>query len=279
VTDPLPDFVGIGALKAGTTFLDGLLREHPQLSFPRFLKEAEYFTAHYDRGLDWYAGLFEPPDGRLRGEISPQYMADPRAPQRVWDTNPEARILANLRNPVARSVSQYRHWVQETGYPHDFTTFLAEHPNALERSQYHQVLTPWLDRFGRERVELIVFEDLVDEPVRTVRSVLRFLGVDEAFVPPDPDTPVNVTFSPRFPRAYAFAKRAGNRLRFAGGARVVHAAKRVGLDRMFRAGQVQQQESPVTQEERDQLAERLRPDVERLSELIGRDLARDWLRG
>jgi hypothetical protein len=277
MSDALPDFVGIGALKAGTTFLDTLLRPHPELSFPRFLKEAEFFTAHYERGLDWYAGLFAPPDGRLRGEISPQYMADPRAPQRVWDTNPEARILANLRNPVARTVSQYRHWVQETGYPHGFATFLVEHPNAVERSEYHRVLTPWIERFGADRVELIVFEDLVTEPMRTVRGVFGFLGVDDEFVPPDPDTAVNVTFSPRFPRAYALAKRTGNRLRAGHGARAVHAAKRVGLDRMFRAGQRQQQEPPVTQEDRDLLAQRLRPDVEALSELLGRDLDREWL--
>ena len=278
MSDALPGFVGIGALKAGTTFLDTLLRGHPQLSFPRFLKEAEYFTAHYDRGPDWYAGLFEPADGRLRGEISPQYMADPRVPQRVWEANPEARILANLRDPVARTVSQYRHWVQETGYGEGFTTFLTEHPNAVERSEYRRVLTPWLERFGAERVDLIVFEDLVSQPVSTVQRVLRFLGVDDAFVPPDAETPVNVTFSPRFPRAYALAKRTGNRLRAGGGARAVHAAKRVGLDRMFRAGQVEREASPVSDSERAALAERLRPDVERLSELMGRDLTAEWLR-
>jgi hypothetical protein len=278
MSDTLPDFVGIGALKAGTTFLDSLLRPHPQLSLPRFLKEAEFFTAHYERGLDWYAGLFDPPDGRLRGEISPQYMADPRAPERVWETNAEARILANLRNPVNRAVSQYRHWVQETGYPHGFTTFLAEHPNAVERSEYHRVLLPWVERFGPDRVELIVFEDLVSEPAPTLQGVLRFLGVDDTYEPADSD-PVNVTFSPRFPRAYAFAKRTGNRLRAGRGARVVHAAKQAGLDRVFRAGAVEQQDSPVTQQERDQLAERLRPDVARLSVLMGRDLTSEWFPG
>ena len=277
MTGRLPDFVGIGALKAGTTFLDGLLREHPQLSFPQYLKEAEYFTAHYERGIDWYAGLFAPPDGRLRGEISPQYMADPRAPGRVQETNPDVLVLASLRNPVARTVSQFRHWVQETGYPHDFTTFLSEHPNAVERSEYHRVLTPWLNRFGRDRVELVVFEDLVADPVPTVQGVLRFLGVDDTFVPTDPDTAANVTFSPRFPRAYARAKRIGDRLRAGHGARVVHAAKRAGVDRLFRAGQVEQEQRPVGQDERDRLAERLRPDVERLSALLGRDLTSEWL--
>ena len=273
----LPDFVGIGALKAGTTFLDTLLRDHPELSFPKFLKEAEYFTRHYDRGPEWYAELFPEPDGRLRGEISPQYMPDPLAPGRVWEANPEVRILANLRNPVNRTVSQYRHWVQETGYDRGFTTFLSEHPNAIERSQYHRVLTPWLERFGRDQVDLIVFEDLVSEPVATVQSVLRFLGVDDSYIPQDATTPVYSTFSPRFPRTYALAKRTGNRLREGHGARLVHLVKRARLNTLLMATSSESRAAEVTPAERDGLAARLRPDVERLSELMDRDLAAEWL--
>lgn len=253
----LPDVVGIGALKAGTTFLDRPLRPHPPLSLPRFIKDAGYFSAHYQRGLGWYASLFDPPDERLRGEISPQYMTHPRAVQRLWETNPETRILATLRNPVARTISQYRHWVQETGYPHAFETFLRDHPNAVARSEYHCALRPWIGRFGRDRVELVVFDDLIAEPA-------------------DSGTPANVTFSPRFAHAYALAKRASNRLRANRGARVVHGAKRLGLDRMFRAGAIMNDVGSVTKEQRDRLADRLRPDIERLSELMNRDFINEW---
>ena len=252
-----------------------------ELSFPRFLKEAEYFTAHHDRGPDWYAGLFDPPDGRLRGEISPQYMADPHAPQRVLEANPEARILANLRDPVARTVSQYRHWVQETGYAQDFATFLGEHPNAVQRSEYHRVLVPWIERFGRERLHVVVFEDLVAAPVPSVQRVLRFLGVDDTYVPADPDTPVNVTFAPRFPRAYALAKRAGNRLRAGSGARLVHLAKRAGLDRALPGG------APRGRAGASHHRHRRRPGRtsptgcartwRRCRTLLGRDLTAQWL--
>ncbi len=275
--DGLPAFVGIGALKAGTTYLDGLLRDHPQLSLPRHLKEVEFFTRHHARGLGWYADQFDPPDGRLRGEISPQYMSDPACPQRVADANPAAKIVASLRDPVARTVSQYRHWVQETGYRGGFDTFLREHPNAVERSQYRTMLAPWLDRFGRDAVHIVVFDDLVGGPVATVRTLLRFLGVSDDYTPADADRASNVSMAPRFPRAYAAAKRLSRRLYRGDQAELVAALKRSKLVGLLKTGSVEQVR-PVPDATRAELAERFRPDVEWLSALLERDLAARWLR-
>lgn len=273
--DGLPAFVGIGALKAGTTYLDELLRGHPQLSLPRHLKEVEYFTRHHDRGPDWYASQFDPPDGRLRGEISPQYMTDPAAPERVQQANPAARIVASLRNPVERTVSQYRHWVQETGYRGDFDTFLVEHPNAVERSRYAAVLDPWLDRFGRDALHLVVFDDLVAEPVRTVRALLRFLDVTDDWTPAEPDRASNVSVAPRFPRAYAAAKKLSRRLYAGDRARLVAAVKGSRVGALLKSGSAAQVR-PVPDEARARLAETFAPDVERLSGLLDRDLTSLW---
>ncbi|MFT4084123.1 MAG: sulfotransferase [Nocardioides sp.] len=274
---PLPDFVGIGALKAGTTYLDQLLRGHPQLSFPRHLKETEFFTRHYRRGPEWYAGLFAPPDGRLRGEISPQYLPDPTCAERLYAANPEALLIATLRDPVARLVSQYRHFAQVTGYPGDLRTFLVEHPGAIDRGRYHAQLQPWLARFGRDRLHLVIFDDLVDSPLATARSVLAFLGVDDSVVPSPPDAETYSSFSPRFPRAYVRARRVSAALRgSATGRAVVGLAQRAGLRGLLSTPAAQAREGELSAGERAELATGYRADAARLGELLDRDLVRLW---
>ena len=68
----LPDFLAIGALKAGTTYLDSMLRDHPDLCLPATVKEVEFFTRHYDRGPAWYARRFAGCGSGRAGEVSPQ---------------------------------------------------------------------------------------------------------------------------------------------------------------------------------------------------------------
>ena len=68
---PLPDFLIIGAQKAGTTALYSYLRRHPQITGPSW-KEVSFFDRHYGRGVAWYRGHFPlRPDGRRVGEASP----------------------------------------------------------------------------------------------------------------------------------------------------------------------------------------------------------------
>src|SRR4051794_41103707 len=100
MTERLPDFVGIGALKAGTTFLDGLLRSHPQLQLPTYLKETEYFSRYYERGRGWYESLFALSAPGPFGEVSPQYLSDPRCVHRVQAATPDARLIVSVRNPI-----------------------------------------------------------------------------------------------------------------------------------------------------------------------------------
>lgn len=273
----LPDFLCIGALKAGTSYLDVMLRSHPELSLPLHLKEVEYFNRHHARGPEWYARQFAPADGRPRGEVSPQYLFDPACPDRIAAANPAARLIVSVRHPVERAVSQYRHWVQVTGYRGDFATFLHEHPGAWERSRYWAGLTPYRDRFPDDQLQVVVFEELVGDPLPVLAEIYAFLGVDPSHVPAGTGDAVNASGAARFPRLYQGGKRASRWLYEHGQGRVVERLKTVASHTIARNGRAADDPTAGPAPElAARLAADVRGDVDALSTHLGRDLAMIW---
>jgi hypothetical protein len=198
---PLPDFLIIGAQKAGTTALYAYLRRHPAITGPSW-KEVSYFDRHYARGLSWYRGNF--PNllrarGELVGEASPSYLFHPLAPQRVKELLPEARLVALVRNPVDRALSHYNHEVALGREPLSFEDALAAEEDRLQgedarlradpryfssewwshtykaRGRYAEQLEHWLELFPREQLLVLPSEDLLGEPERAHAQVLEFL--------------------------------------------------------------------------------------------------------
>jgi len=271
----LPDFLGIGALKAGTTYLDAMLRSHPETCMPAGLKEVEFFNRHYERGPQWYEQKFRGCGGRVRGEVSPQYLFDAGAAARIAALLPAARLVLTVRDPVERAYSQYKHWVQETAYRGSFDSFLVDHPGAVERGRYFALLRPYLDCFARDQVLIVVFDDLVQRPVPTMQEVYGFVGVDPRHVPPAADEAMNVSGSPRFHGAYVAAKRVSRWLHDKGGSSIVAATKVAGVARVFRPRQGAGGVAPPPDSAR-RLAETYADDVAALSGLVDRDLAGLW---
>lgn len=270
----LPDFLAIGALKAGTTYLDSLLRSHPELCLPTTVKEVEFFSKYYDRGPPWYGRLFAGCGSRLAGEVSPQYLADPVCAGRINELIPQVRLLVSLRDPVQRAYSQYKHWAQVTAYEGDFDDFLDEHPGAVVEGRYFELLSRYLELFPMERIHIIVFEDLVSAPVQVIQGVFRFLGVHTGHTPSSLGA-VNVSTLPRYRRAYKEAKRASEWLYDHRAGRIVALAKRTGAIRLFgqtKAGGF----SEVTPSASARLSAAYRDDVQQLSRLLDRDLFAAW---
>jgi Sulfotransferase domain len=269
-----PDFLGLGALKAGTTYLDRLLRSHPEICLPENIKEVEFFGRYYERGPAWYASNFAHCSSRCVGEVSPQYLASARCPARIHALLPEVRLLVSLRDPVQRAYSQYKHWVQGSGYRGGFDRFLDDHPGAIERGRYFAHLSRYLDLFARERLHVVVFEDLVSRTAEVMQGVFRFLNVDDNHTPPEL-APANASMRPRFHRAYVQAKRTSRWLRSSGGGRIVDWAKRAGAVRLFSPA-TGDGFDPLSPEAAARLRDAYRDDVALLSELLGRDLLATW---
>jgi hypothetical protein len=189
---PLPDFVVAGAMKAGTTTLWAMLNQHPEIHMTR-PKELHYFDRHYGRGAEWYAEQFSPAAGeRLVGEATPIYMTDPLFHQRMRDTVPHVRILIILREPAARAYSHY--WMMRAKGSEDMGTFeegLAAEDRRWEdpssprakwrfayrhRGYYADQLTGLEGLFGRDRMQVLIFEEFLKAPQQAMREVFDFVG-------------------------------------------------------------------------------------------------------
>jgi len=279
----LPEFLGIGAMKAASTLLFALLQEHPGVYMPGGdLKEVRFFNRYYDRGVDWYSSLFTPGPGQVPGEVTPDYLYRPEAPARIAQVVPNVKMIAILRDPVTRAYSQFTHFVQETGYRGTFKDYIAEHPNGVGRSLYHEQIQRYLQHFPREQMQILLFEEFTARPLPAMKEVYRFIGVDPELVPQlRSDKKVNATMPRDIARIYAMGRKAMKTLTMIGLAPVVLALKKTGLKDLLlsRKGGGKQEFPPMTEDDRKRLIEAVRPDMTALEGFLGRDLAPLWTLG
>lgn len=194
-----PDFFIVGAAKAGTTSLYRYLDQHPEV-YMSPLKEPNWFSRVYAPGRvssvtseSEYLGLFEGRDGEpVAGEASPSYLWDEKAPGRIKQAVPGARIVAILRNPVERALSDYAQAVRWEGETLPLLDALKQGYRAepkvygvtrlyVDLGFYARQVERYLDAFGKERVRIFLYEDLEKDPRGLLGSVLEFLGVDPEY--------------------------------------------------------------------------------------------------
>lgn len=211
----LPNFIVIGATKAGTTALHWYLAEHPAVFMSR-LKDPSYFAFGLDvegrllwgnpefhrfpvRSLSEYEQLFaDSGDAVAVGEASTMYLECPQAAARIRELIPATRILCVLRHPVDRAYSDYLMYLRAKGRHFDpfrdltaGSTWARPDSRWMRIGQYHEQLSRYFDTFAREQIRVFLFDDLKRNPLQVLQQVYRFLDVDPEFVP-DIDTPHNV---------------------------------------------------------------------------------------
>jgi hypothetical protein len=269
----LPTFLGIGAQRAGTTWIDGLLRTHPEVYLPARRKEVHYFDVHSARGRAWYEAFFpaEAERYRARGEITPRYLFEPAAPGRIARELPGVRLFAILRDPVDRAYSQFALAQRDEAFRGSFEEFLERFPDAIGRGLYHLQLARYLERFERERVHLLLFERATREPAAALRALATFLGVaPEGFDAARLASSANPGGAVRLGRAYALSRRAGDWLRARDLDAPVEWAKRLGVRRLFGR---RAPPPPLAPAARARLWEAFADDAARLAETFALDLS------
>ncbi len=208
--DARPNFLLLGAGKSGTTTAWRCLDQHPEVFVPD-VKEPNFFALHgetipSDPGPDRmhhypqsvtdaaaYRALFEdaPEGASARGEASPMYLYDDRAPRRIQALlGADVRLIAFLRQPAERLFSRWQHLLAD-GHPPtddirdalDPTSIWHRRPDLVPEGFYARHLRRYIDRFPRANLRVVLFDDLVDNPVPTMQEVYRFLGVDPTFTP------------------------------------------------------------------------------------------------
>ncbi|MFY9588472.1 MAG: sulfotransferase domain-containing protein [Actinomycetota bacterium] len=211
-----PTYLIIGAMKAGTSALYDALMKHPD-AYMVPNKEVYFFDRddNYTRGLDWYRAQFAGAGGETAvGEASPSYLFFPAAAERIAADLPEARLVAILRDPVARAYSQYGH---ERFYARERRSF----GQAVEEELRHRTAAdPYfgyvdrgrylsqLQRFRRDSLLVLLSDDLKDTAPETYAQLFRFLGIDDTVQIPDPGV-VNPYRENRFPALWRAMMRRG----------------------------------------------------------------------
>jgi hypothetical protein len=186
--DRWPDLFVAGAPRSGTSSIWSYLDQHPQIFMSR-LKEPHFFSDHKPRYVPTvsdeaaYLRLFAgAAAGQLRGEASPTYLADARAPERIARVSPEARIVVVLRNPVDRAYSAYWHRVRYGGETRPFLVTIRQpltpgRPRYVRGGLYAESIERYLETFG-DRLHVLFQEELAADTRGELRRILEFLGVD-----------------------------------------------------------------------------------------------------
>lgn len=195
-----PDYLIIGAQKAGTTWLQSAVAQHPGIFAPQ-QKEIHFFDkkSHFQRGPDWYAQWFHNRQpSQITGEATPNYLWIPESeaeareaghlpdiPERVHAFNPDLRWIAVLRDPVQRAVSAYFHHIRAGRIHPDQPISQVWHRFGIRSAgNYDRQLQPWLSLFPPQKGLVLSFErDVCQRPQWTIATVFRFLNVDPSFHP------------------------------------------------------------------------------------------------
>jgi hypothetical protein len=296
-----PDFIVIGAARAGTTALHSYLRQHPALFLPS-VKEPNYF-AYAGQTLDCkgpgadfinnsvttpetYTALFAPAAaGTRKGEASPLYLYEPAAPDNIRRLAPAARMIAILRNPIDQAFSHFMYATKlriETEESFE-TALMREDERRADGWQplfgysrfprYGAQLARYLSRFPRDQILIRRYEEFQSDPTGVMADIFRHIGVDAAFKP-DMSQKLNAGGRPKS-RIFQDFLMKPNPITGAIGLVVPKQARLRIRDRL--AGINMTREDAVPPRARKILIDRLSDDVHALGTLLGQDFT-DWLK-
>lgn len=181
---PLPGFLGIGATRAGSTWLWRNLRSHPELYLPE-QKELHYFNRRYHRNLGFYASKFAEAKGRLAGEITPAYSILPLDRIRlIHSIMPDLKLLLLLRDPIERAWSHaLLHLLKKVAVRPYEDVRIEEFYQHLQsrkcraKGDYLQILENWSRYFPSEQIYVGFFEDITGRPEQLLAEVFTHLNV------------------------------------------------------------------------------------------------------
>jgi hypothetical protein len=268
------DFVVVGPARAGTTWIDEYLRRHKDVCLPEEVKEIHFFNFKYDKGLDWYFSHFQPHNtDQIVGEVCPTYFHLPQVAQRIYEVNPNCKIICTLRNPIDRSSSLYVHMMRY-GYLKPGISFkeaVKERPVLVESSRYHTHVTRWREYFGEQNVCILMYDDLKRDSVGFVKTLCDFLGLQVQGFPEELKKAVNVS---EFPINFTLARnfhRLANLLENYKLYFLINAGKRLGLNKLVLGGR--KAEGEISGEDRRYLYGFLKEEIDGLERLLNLDLS------
>jgi hypothetical protein len=293
-----PTFIVIGAARSGSTAVYEYLTQHPDV-FMSEPKEPHYFAFPGER-LDFrgpgddllmnqaaitdrwrYSQLFAQASGaKAVGEASVSYLYYPAAARRIKESIPGVKLVCVLRNPADRAFSSYMFMLSRLLEPAaDFRTALADEDRRVAEGwhhlwhyrrmgYYHAQLKHYFDLFDRDQLRVYLYDDFRNDPDSVVDDCFRFIGVEPPNVPLRVPSP-HLSGTPRFPTLNRFLMY-DNRLKD---------LVRPILPRPVRGGlwnrllKSNTQRQTLAADIREELMAGYETDIQRLEELLDRDLS------
>lgn len=183
------NFIGIGVQKAGTSWLAEALNEHPEIYIhPK--KEAHYFNKEkfYINDLH-YESTFKAKKEKIIGEITPAYILEDLFAKRIYKYNPKMKMIAILRDPTERCISQYKMEMyrgtieKNTGLWDAFKRNLPKYGPMKKRGKYKELLDNYYQYFNKNQILTLSYEDLKKDPKTFLKTVFNYLEVETTFIP------------------------------------------------------------------------------------------------
>jgi len=203
-----PNFLIIGAAKAGTTALYEYLIQHPDV-FMSEPKEPQFFPLEYDKGMQFYLEHYYSgwSGQHAIGEARPTNLYLPYVPERIWNCLPDAKLIVILRNPTERAYSAWSMFYSYRSESLSFEDAITKNIERIEKDglpdteskwrayidskdpkdryriyvdagYYDEQIKRYLEFFPREQIKFILFEDFIKQTDTIVKMVWEYGGVD-----------------------------------------------------------------------------------------------------
>lgn len=175
------DFICVGPQRAGTSWLDFVLRGHGEILLPIGVKETFFLDRWYSRGWGWYwrkyfSGCGDL-SGYLVGEVAPTLFDNKQAVERVKSNNRDCKIIVCVRDPVERSLSLFEHYMVSLSVRNNFTKACDVKPSIVEASRYVKHVKCWASAFGEDNVFLLSSRAISRDPIGVLEKLAEFLDV------------------------------------------------------------------------------------------------------
>jgi hypothetical protein len=296
----LPNFLIIGAGKAGTRSLYSYLQQHPEV-YMSPIKETNFFALEGEEinfkgpkanqeinswsinNLEDYQKMFDSVQSeKAIGEASPLYLYSPKAPDRIKHYIPHAKLIAVLRNPAERAFSNYNYFSIPEVEPLSFENALQAETERINNQWewiwhyknlgfYYSQLQRYYKIFSPNQIKVYLYEDIQADSQKVMSDLFNFIGVDPNFIP-NTYKKYNVTYKVKSKALLNFFEKPNLIKNFIRNL-VPDTIRKPMAAKVYRSNLVKPQLEPKIISE---LIEVYREDILRLQDLIQRDLSA-WL--
>lgn len=271
------NFLFVGPDKSGSSWLFEYLREHRQCYVPA-CKDIYFFDRYYRNGVQWYESLFKGVTQReiAVGEICHDYLFSSTAADRIYLYNPNMKILTSLRHPVRRSFSHYLYLVRSGLTKKEFWDAVEEFPEIITNSLYFEPVKTYIDKFSRQNVGILIFDELQQDPAMYAKRVCTFLGIE--FESPKKNRVVRGAAKPRSYLVAKLVKWVAVLVRSLGFPTVVGKIKHSMIVKLLYSEYRLDERPQLTDSDFIKLGKYFEDDIQRLQELTGIPFVSYWLK-